>query len=45
MSDCIVINYDDLNYEGLDSKVLSMTFSEFGRRVKENGLFVKNGKT
>ena len=29
--------YDDLNYEGLDSKVLSMTFSEFGRRVKENG--------
>ena len=29
--------YDDLNYEGLDLKVLSMTFSEFGRRVKENG--------
>jgi hypothetical protein len=37
VADAIKKFYDDLNYEGLDSKVLSMTFSEFGRRVKENG--------
>ena len=37
LSNSIKKFYDDLNYEGLDSKVLSMTFSEFGRRVKENG--------
>ena len=29
--------YDDLAEDGFDSKVLSMTFSEFGRRVGENG--------
>jgi hypothetical protein len=29
--------YDDLRYYGLDQKVLSLTFSEFGRRVAENG--------
>lgn len=28
---------DDLNAAGWGEKVLSMTFSEFGRRVKENG--------
>ena len=37
VADAIKKFYDDLNYEGLDSKVLSMTFSEFGRRVEENG--------
>ncbi len=29
--------YDDLATTGIDSKVLSMTISEFGRRVEQNG--------
>jgi len=29
--------YDDLNSTGMGEKVLSMTFSEFGRRIEENG--------
>ncbi len=29
--------YDDLNSTGMGEKVLSMTFSEFGRRIDENG--------
>ncbi|WP_445386092.1 DUF1501 domain-containing protein [Robiginitalea sp. IMCC44478] len=29
--------YDDLNFTQQDNKVLSMTFSEFGRRIFENG--------
>ncbi|WP_445383308.1 DUF1501 domain-containing protein [Robiginitalea sp. IMCC43444] len=29
--------YDDLNFTQQDDKVLSMTFSEFGRRIFENG--------
>ncbi len=29
--------YEDLTFGQIDSKVLSMTFSEFGRRVYENG--------
>lgn len=35
----IAINnfYEDLAFSDLDEKVLSMTFSEFGRRVFENG--------
>ena len=37
LSDSIKVFYDDLNYDGFDSKVLTMTFSEFGRRVNENG--------
>lgn len=37
LSDSINTFYNDLNYDGFDSKVLTMTFSEFGRRVRENG--------
>ena len=37
LSDSIKTFYNDLNYDGFDSKVLTMTFSEFGRRVRENG--------
>tara|TARA_B100001063_G_scaffold6977_1_gene5266 strand:- start:20217 stop:21818 length:1602 start_codon:yes stop_codon:yes gene_type:complete len=37
LSESIKIFYNDLNYDGFDSKVLTMTFSEFGRRVRENG--------
>jgi uncharacterized protein (DUF1501 family) len=29
--------YDDLAFQGLKDKVTAMTFSEFGRRVSENG--------
>jgi hypothetical protein len=29
--------YDDLGFQGLKDKVTAMTFSEFGRRVGENG--------
>jgi uncharacterized protein (DUF1501 family) len=36
-SDAIKAFYDDLVDLGLSSKVLMMTFSEFGRRVAENG--------
>ncbi len=31
--------YEDLAFQQLDDKVLSMTFSEFGRRIGENGSF------
>ncbi len=37
LSDSIKVFYEDLKYYGLDKKVLSLTFSEFGRRVAENG--------
>lgn len=36
LSSAISEFYSDLNNSGLNDKVLSMTFSEFGRRVKEN---------
>jgi uncharacterized protein (DUF1501 family) len=36
-SDGIKAFYDDLAAHGNDSRVLTMTFSEFGRRVAENG--------
>jgi uncharacterized protein (DUF1501 family) len=29
--------YEDLKVQGLEDKVVTMAFSEFGRRVKENG--------
>lgn len=31
--------YDDLATVGFDNRVISMTFSEFGRRIEENGSF------
>ena len=37
LSDSIKTFYADLKNHGVDDKVLSMTFSEFGRRVAENG--------
>jgi len=37
LSNSIKVFYEDLKYYGLDKKVLSLTFSEFGRRVAENG--------
>jgi uncharacterized protein (DUF1501 family) len=37
LSDSIKTFYTDLKNHGVDDKVLSMTFSEFGRRVAENG--------
>ena len=37
LSNSVKVFYDDLRYYGLDKKVLSLTFSEFGRRVAENG--------
>lgn len=37
LSRAIKTFYDDLQKYGLADKVLSMTFSEFGRRVAENG--------
>jgi hypothetical protein len=36
MSTAIKAFYDDLQNLGLDDKVLSLTFTEFGRRVKSN---------
>jgi uncharacterized protein (DUF1501 family) len=36
-SDAIAAFYDDLRAHGNDSRVLTMTFSEFGRRIAENG--------
>ena len=36
MSDALKAFYDDLAAHGLDGSVLTMTFSEFGRRVAEN---------
>lgn len=37
LGDAIKAFTDDLNANGWGDKVLTMTFSEFGRRVKENG--------
>ena len=37
LSDSIAAFYRDLAAQGLDKEVLLMTFSEFGRRVRENG--------
>ena len=36
-SDAIAAFYDDLAAHGNDRRVLTVTFSEFGRRVEENG--------
>ena len=36
-SDAIAAFYEDLRAHGNDTRVLTMTFSEFGRRVAENG--------
>jgi len=36
-SDAMKAFYDDLGAHGNDNRVLTMTFSEFGRRVEENG--------
>tara|TARA_B100000780_G_scaffold148159_1_gene103524 strand:+ start:10050 stop:11657 length:1608 start_codon:yes stop_codon:yes gene_type:complete len=37
LSNALKTFYDDLKKYGIADKVLSMTFSEFGRRVSENG--------
>jgi uncharacterized protein (DUF1501 family) len=37
LSESVAAFYDDLERRGLADRVLLMTFSEFGRRVKENG--------
>lgn len=37
LSDAMKAFYDDLAAHGNDRRVLSMTFSEFGRRTEENG--------
>lgn len=37
LSDGLKAFYDDLSAHGNDGRVLTMTFSEFGRRVAENG--------
>src|SRR5581483_4209300 len=37
LSDSITAFYNDLNAHGLSQNVVMMTWSEFGRRVKENG--------
>ncbi|MBD5634250.1 MAG: DUF1501 domain-containing protein [Candidatus Eremiobacteraeota bacterium] len=37
LSDALKAFYDDLAAHGNDRRVLTMTFSEFGRRVAENG--------
>jgi len=36
-SDAIAAFYSDLQAHGNENKVLTMTFSEFGRRIEENG--------
>lgn len=36
-SDAIKAFYDDLSAHGFDKSVLTVTFSEFGRRIEENG--------
>lgn len=36
-SDAMKAFYDDLSAHGNDKRVLTMTFSEFGRRIAENG--------
>jgi uncharacterized protein (DUF1501 family) len=37
LSDAIKAFQDDLQFLGIDHRVLGMTFSEFGRRIKSNG--------
>lgn len=37
LSSCVSAFLKDLKAQGLDDRVLLLTFSEFGRRVKENG--------
>lgn len=37
LSDALAAFYGDLEAHGNDKKVLTMTFSEFGRRIAENG--------
>jgi uncharacterized protein (DUF1501 family) len=37
LSDAIAAFYDDLAAHGNDRRVLTLTFSEFGRRIEENG--------
>ena len=39
LSNAVKSFYEDLAYTQQDNKVLSMTFSEFGRRIFENGSF------
>jgi uncharacterized protein (DUF1501 family) len=36
-SDAVAAFYEDLTAHGNDRRVLTMTFSEFGRRIEENG--------
>ena len=37
LSDALAAFYDDLAEHGNDARVLAMTFSEFGRRIAQNG--------
>lgn len=37
LSDALKAFYDDLSAHGSEKRVLTMTFSEFGRRIQENG--------
>ena len=37
LSDCITAFQKDLEYLGVSKRVIGMTFSEFGRRIKSNG--------
>lgn len=37
LADALKAFYDDLSAHGNDGRVLTMTFSEFGRRIAENG--------
>jgi uncharacterized protein (DUF1501 family) len=39
LSGAICAFQDDLNQMGLDDRVVGMTFSEFGRRIRSNGAF------
>ena len=38
LSDAMKAFQDDLQFLGIEDRVLGMTFSEFGRRIKSNGL-------
>lgn len=39
LSDAMKAFQDDLQFLGIEDRVLGMTFSEFGRRIKSNGSF------
>lgn len=39
LSESMALFYKDLRATGVDKNVVSMTFSEFGRRIEENGSF------